>query len=105
MPTLNQATSPYAGQRARAELRRMRERMAALQTQQADLAKIAADAAPVKDTAAWPTDIRELAEKIYREDNRGLRSCESPVRDRDRQLVLAGLPPGVEVQRNDPRYS
>jgi len=33
---------------------------------------------------------------------RGLWPTELPVRDRDRQILVAGLPPGVQVNMDDP---
>ena len=94
-----------ACQRAGAELRKMQARIAALahdQRELQELLEIAQSAAPNKtDEAAWPVDIRELADKIERQQYGGIRSFEQPVRDRDRQIVLSGLPPCVEVSRND----
>ncbi len=98
--------SKYAAKRARAELARMRRRLAALQTDQyllRQLTQVAAQAAPNKtELAAWPTDIQELADKIGRESVRGLNSLEAPVRDRDRQMLARQFPAGIEAAKNDP---
>ena len=99
----------YAAKKARIELRKMQERMAALTANQQalrDLTEVAAAAAPNgKDGAAWPTDISELADKIRREEWGMLEATETPVRSADREIVLKGLPPCVEVNRDDVRYT
>lgn len=82
----------------------------------AELREVAEQEAPNKtDQAAWPTDIAELADTIQRQaiiyrDGRpvnpgNLNPGEEAVRDRDRQMLVKGLPPGIEVNRDDPFYT
>lgn len=96
-----------AVQRARAEVGRRRQHLLAFCSSEYDLAQlaeVAAAAAPNKtDQAAWPTDVQELADKIERGNHCGLWPTEAPVRNKDRQVINRMLPPGVQVQMNDPR--
>lgn len=96
-----------AVQRARAELGRRQENMRAFTGSEYDLAQLAAlaaSAAPNRtDEAAWPADMSELADKIRRQEYGALGPVEAPVRDKDRQIIKRMLPPGVQVQMNDPR--
>ena len=81
-------------------------RMAALRSNPHELkqlAEVAEQAAPIMlDEAAWPTDFSELSDKMEREACGDLRSFEEPVRDRDRQMLKKGLPPGIEAEMDDP---
>lgn len=98
MPALRRT----AAKKAKVELRAHARRLAELARQTRLLGGLV-EMAPVP--AAWPTDIRELADKIEREQCGGLRSFERPVRNCDRQLVMRNLPRGIEVARNDPQYA
>ena len=91
------------------KMRKMQERMNALAASSRELrelTRVAESEAPnAIDEAAWPDDIEELADKIQRESWGLLESTEAPVRNADRQIVLKGLPPCVEVSRDDVRYT
>ncbi len=92
--------------RARSEMRKRQERLAALlasKSERQQLTEIAEQAAPIMiDEAAWPTDFSELSGKMDREACGDLRPFEEPVRDRDRQMLKKGLPPGIEAEMDDP---
>ena len=98
-----------AAKDARIKLRKMQERIAALRADQnalRQLTEVAEQAAPIMtDESSWRGDIPELADKIQRESRGLLEATEAPVRNADRNLVLRGLPPGVEIARDDVRYT
>ena len=95
--------------RARADREKRQQRIAALLSNAHELkhlTEVAVQAAPIMiDEAAWPADIAELSDKIRREKLGLLEATEAPVRNRDREIVLKGLPPCVEVSRDDVHYT
>lgn len=99
----------YAMKKAEIQLRKMRERMAALAANQHELRELTkaaeAEVPNAIDEAAWPTDFDELADKIRREELGLLEATEAPVRNADREMVLKGVPPCIQVNRDDVRYT
>ncbi len=110
-PEAAQARAALKRQRACRQAQRklagMQQRLMAFRHDLRDLAaltEVAEAAAPNRiDKAAWPSDVQELADKIERGNQRGLWPTEAPVRNKDRQIIKRMLPPGVQVQMNDPR--
>lgn len=102
----DQVRSARSAQRARGKMRRRQANLSAALTTgefNRSLHAAAEEAAPASsERAAWPSDVRELSEKIDREERRGLRPGEAPVRERDRRLVLAQIPRGIAIEMNDP---
>ncbi len=96
--------SPAALQQADRRLRgRRSEVLSSCPAAGQDLHEVAAEAAPARsEESAWPGEVRELSEKIARQGWRGLWPTELPVRDRDRQMLRKALPPGVQVNMDDP---
>ena len=96
----------YAAKSAAIKLRKMHERMAALASNQRALAQLTeiaeAEVPNAIDEASWRGDVPELADKIQREAWGLLEATEAPVRNADREIALKGLPPCIEVNRDDP---
>ncbi len=92
--------------RARGKMSQRRANLdAALETNEFvdSLRAVAEEAAPASShRAAWPSDVRELSEKIDRESRSDLNPGEAPVRERDRRMVLAQIPRGIAIEMNDP---